>query len=124
MPKKLILPFGNVTLYSQYMVVIMNEGITVTPKYNSVLEGLVEKYYKNKKLVYITYRLNSYSVDPNVYFKTSQISNILGFAVVTGNEIRLDNTAIEKMFYTKPYQIFESIEDAIVWAKELCAENK
>jgi len=103
------------------MVVVMNEGITVTPQLNSVLEDLVETYYKNTNLVYITYRINSYSVDPKVYIKTAQISNVLGIAVVNGNESRLDNTDIEQMFYKKPFRTFDSLDNAVDWAKELCS---
>ncbi|HLV14751.1 MAG TPA: hypothetical protein VKY41_06190 [Xanthomarina sp.] len=121
MSKNLSFSFGEITIHSCYMVVVMNEGITVTPQLNSVLEDLVETYYKNTNLVYITYRINSYSVDPKVYIKTAQISNVLGIAVVNGNESRLDNTDIEQMFYKKPFRTFDSLDNAVDWAKELCS---
>jgi hypothetical protein len=101
------------------MIAVMNEGITVDPKLNDTLEDLAKKHFKNKKFVYITHRINSYSVDPNIYFKTSKIPNLLGFAVVLGNKIRLDNLAIEKMFLSKPFKSFKSLNKAIEWAEEL-----
>ena len=124
MSKKITLPFGTVTLYSQYMIVVIDEGITVTLESNSILRNLVQTYYKNKNVVYISYRLNSYAIDPNIYIKTSQISNLLGVAVVTGKEIHFDSTPIERLFYKKPFKTFESLDNAIIWAKELCATQE
>ncbi|WP_417854537.1 hypothetical protein [Xanthomarina gelatinilytica] len=116
------LPFGTVSMHDNYMVTVMNEGITVSPELNSVLEELAAKHYQDKKFVYITHRINSYSVDPNIYFKTSQIPNLVGLAVVLGRKIRLDNLALEKMFFSKPFKSFKSLSKAIEWANELCAK--
>ncbi|WP_417874765.1 hypothetical protein [Xanthomarina gelatinilytica] len=116
------LPFGTVSMHDHYMVSVMNEGITVSPEINSVLEELAAKHFQDKKFVYITHRVNSYSVDPNIYFKTSQIPNLVGFAVVLGRKIRLDNLALEKMFLSKPFKSFKSLNKAIEWANELCTK--
>lgn len=116
------LPFGTVSTHDNYMVAVMNEGITVSPELNSVLEDLAANHYQDKKFVYITHRINSYSVDPNIYFKTSQIPNLVGFAVVLGRKIRLDNLALEKMFFSKPFKSFKSLNKAIEWANELCTK--
>jgi len=124
MSKKITLPFGTVTLYSNYMVAVINEGITVDFDHNAILEDLAQTHFKSNKFVYITHRINSYSVDPNVYFKTSQIPNLMGFAVVLGDKIRLDNLEIEKMFLSKPLKSFNSLKKALDWADALCAENK
>ena len=117
------LPFGTVSMHDNYMVAVMNEGITVSPELNSVLEDLAANHYQDKKFVYITHRINSYSVDPNIYFKTSQIPNLVGFAVVLGRKIRLDNLALEKMFFSKPFKSFKSLNKAIEWANELCSKT-
>ncbi|MFV0571753.1 MAG: hypothetical protein ACK5M1_04870 [Xanthomarina gelatinilytica] len=117
------LPFGTVSMHDNYMLAVMNEGITVSPELNSVLEELAANHFQDKKFVYITHRINSYSVDPNIYFKTSQIPNLVGFAVVLGRKIRLDNLALEKMFFSKPFKSFKSLDKAIEWANELCAKT-
>ncbi|WP_417857019.1 hypothetical protein [Xanthomarina gelatinilytica] len=116
-------PFGTVSMHDNYMVAVMNEGVTVNPEINSVLEELAAKHFQDKKFVYITHRVNSYSVDPNIYFKTSQIPNLVGFAVVLGRKIRLDNIALEKMFFSKPFKSFKSLNKAIEWANELCSKT-
>lgn len=122
MSKELTYPFGKVTIYDNYLITVMNEGITVTPNLNDVLANIAETYYKNKCFVYITHRVNSYSVDPNIYFKTSQISNLKGFAVVSGKKIVIDNTDLESAFLSKPFKSFTKIEDAIDWANTLCED--
>lgn len=122
MSKLQTFPFGTILLHDFYIVAKMNEGVTVNPELNSILEGIASDHFKNNKFVYITYRVNSYSVDPNIYFKTSQIPNLVGFAVVLGNEIRLDNIEIEKMFLSKPLKSFKSLKKAIEWAEELCSK--
>ncbi|MCX7548017.1 hypothetical protein OS188_08630 [Xanthomarina sp. F1114] len=119
MSEILTFPFGTVSIHDFYMVAKMNEGVTVDPELNSILEDISKTHFKDKNFVYITHRVNSYSVDPNIYFKTSQIPNLIGFAVVLGNEIRLDNIEIEKMFLSKPFHSFKSLDKAIEWAKEL-----
>lgn len=120
MDKTLKYTFGKVTIHTNYVIAIMNEGITVTPNLNTVLNNIAEIYFKNKNFVYITHRINSYAVDPNIYFKTSQISNLVGFAVVSGKRIVIDNTDLESVFLNKPFKLFARMKDAINWANELC----
>jgi hypothetical protein len=120
MTNELTYTFGKVTIYDHYLIAVMNEGITVTPDLNDVLENISKEYYANEKFVYITHRLNSYAVDPNIYFRTSKIPNLVGFAVVSGKKIVIDNTGLESVFLTKPFRAFNSLQDAIEWANELC----
>lgn len=119
MPEELTYPFGKVSIYDNYLIAVMNEGITVTPNLNDVLATIADSYYKNKNFVYITHRVHSYAVDPSIYFKTSQISNLVGFAVVSGKKIVIDNTDLESSFLSKPFKSFTNIEDAITWANTL-----
>lgn len=117
-------PFGKVTIYDNYLIFVMNEGINITTDYNPILEDIAKTYFYNKNFVYITHRINSYSVDPNIYFKTSQIENLIGFAVVTGNKIYRDNISLEKTFFSKPFKSFTDLNKAIEWANNLCKDSK
>lgn len=120
MGKLITYPFGEVTIYKNYLVAIMNEGVTISPNLNDVLERISKEYFADTKFVYITHRINSYAVDPSIYFKTSKIENLAGFAVVTGKKIVIDNTDLESSFLTKPFKAFSNLENAISWAKKLC----
>lgn len=122
MARDLTYPFGKVTIHDNYLIAVMNEGITVTPDLNDVLATIAKTYYNSKNFVYITHRVNSYAVDPSIYFKTSQIPNLVGFAVVSGKKIVIDNTDLESSFLNKPFKTFKRIEDAIDWANALCSD--
>jgi hypothetical protein len=101
------------------MIVVINEGATVTPEHNAVLLNVVDTYYKNKRFVYITHRLNSYAVNPAVYRETSKIKNLAGFCVVSKDFKAKRNAEIEKLFLNKPFEIFDTIEEATSWAKQV-----
>ncbi|MFC4723623.1 hypothetical protein ACFO5O_14940 [Geojedonia litorea] len=116
--------YSEIQIYDNYMIVTMNEGITVLPKHNQILINIVNRYFKKKSFVYITHRLNSYSVDPAIYFETSKIPNLLGFAIVSKNYKAKLNAEIEKLFFNKPFEIFNSMELAILWAKTITGTNQ
>ncbi|WP_044626319.1 hypothetical protein [Neotamlana nanhaiensis] len=115
---------GNFYIYKNYLVVEMNEGITVTPDSNNILVDIVDTFYVDKNFVYITNRINSYAVDPSVYKQTSLIENLVGFAVVSTNSLSLSNAEIEKLFLNKPFELFTDIDEAITWAKSILEEGR
>ncbi|PNQ72965.1 hypothetical protein C1T31_08145 [Hanstruepera neustonica] len=120
MGKVLTYPFGKITIYDNYLIAVMNEGVTILPELNDVLENISNDYFSGKNFVYITHRLNSYAVDPNIYFRTSKIENLVGFAVVSGKKIVIDNTDLESVFLSKPFKTYNNLDEAIKWANDLC----
>ncbi|WP_179352301.1 hypothetical protein [Winogradskyella vidalii] len=115
----LILDFCKVEIYNHYVIVEINEGVNVTPKYNRALIKINEKYFSNQPFVYITNRVNSYSVDPKIYHDTAQIETLKGITVVSKKYHAKINAQIEKIFFNKPFEIFTELEDAVKWADEL-----
>ena len=111
--------FCTMHIYDNYMIVIINEGVTVTPEHNNVLLNVADTYYKNKPFVYITHRLHSYAVDPAIYKETSKIENLTGFCVVSADYKAKRNAEIEKLFLNKPFEILNSIEEATIWANKV-----
>lgn len=86
---------------------------------HSILEDLANMHFYDREFVYITHRINSYSIDPLIYKTTSKIENLIGFAVVTNEKLAIKSAEIEKIFLTKPFKIFKKLEDAELWAKDL-----
>lgn len=119
MKNELDLGFCTISFYEYYMVAVMNEGVNVGKDENEVLIQYAKDYYKNKQFVYITNRINSYSVNPNIYPRTAQVKSLVGFAVVSKDYKTKANTKIEKMFFNKPYEVFMNLDDAIKWAEKL-----
>ena len=108
-------------IYENYMIVVINDGETITPEHNNVLLEVVNNYYKDRPFVYITHRKNSYAVDPAIYKDTSKIANLAGFCVVSSDYKAKRNAEIEKLFLNKPFEIFDSIEEATEWASQVIA---
>lgn len=111
--------FCEMHIYDSYVIVIINEGLTVSPKHNTVLNNVVDTYFHNKEFVYITHRINSYAVDPATYFETSKINNLKGFAVVSKDFKAKSNAEVEKLFLKKTFEIFDDLDDAVAWAKSI-----
>jgi hypothetical protein len=111
--------FCDMSIYENYLVVVIKAGVDITPAHNNVLLKVTKNHFSDKPFVYITHRINSYSVDPKIYFETSKIENLKGFAVVSSNYKAKINAQIEQMFFNKPFEIFTKLEDAFTWANTL-----
>jgi hypothetical protein len=115
--------FGEIRVFKNFVVVVMKEGITVIPEYNKDLAAISEKYFYKRPFGYITYRKNSYSVDPMVYIETSKIENLIGFAVVSSEGLKVSNLELEKRFLKKPLRHFINLDDAKDWINGLIEEE-
>lgn len=119
MTDKLIFDFCEIHIYDHYMIVTINTGVNLSVEHNATLTNIADTYYKNKSFVYITHRINSYSVDPAIYKETSKINNLAGFCVVSKNYLAKSTAQIEKLFLNKPFEIFDTVEEAIEWSKSV-----
>ena len=124
MKEILTFDFCDITVYDNYIVVVMKEGVNITPDYNSVLLEIANTYFSDKPFIYITHRINSYSVDPKIYYETSKIKTLKGFAVVTKNYKAKVNAQIEQRFFSKPYKIFKNLEDAEKWVIDVIERDE
>ncbi|MDO6597999.1 hypothetical protein Q4512_13825 [Oceanihabitans sp. 2_MG-2023] len=118
------LGIGFVSIFENYLIMEINQGETVTVEDNQKLIKLTETFYSDQEFVYITNRVNSYAVNPAVYFETKKIKNLIGFAVVSEKEIDMSNALIEKLFFDKPFEMFKELDEAISWANTLCSKSK
>ncbi len=123
MKETLTLDFCNLTFYNNYVVAVINEGINIDRAYNKILIDVISQFYNNKPFVYITHRVNSYSVDPHTYSNTVLVKNLVGFSVVSKDYKSKVNAKIEQMFFTKPFEIFTELDEAFKWADQLIAKN-
>ena len=112
-----VFDFCVLKFYDNYVISIINEGVTVSKEISDKISKAAINYYQGKPFVYITHRIHSYSVDPNVYHDVSEIKNLVGFVVVSDSKLSIKNALLEKIFLHKPFQIFSNLEDAILWAE-------
>ncbi|MDG5492886.1 hypothetical protein [Psychroserpens sp. SPM9] len=119
MTDKITLDFCHIHIYENYMIVTVNTGVNISTEHNTILKNVADTYFKKKPFIYITHRINSYSVDPAVYRETSKIPNLIGFCVVSKNYMAKSAAQIEKLFLNKPFEIFDTLTEAIDWAKSI-----
>lgn len=110
------LGFCKIEFHSNYVICNVNEGETITPKTSDELTEVLLNHFKDKSFVYITHRINSYSVDPTIYNDLSKIKTFKGFAVVSSNVVVQQTAEIEKLFFKKSFKIFNDLETAKEWA--------
>ena len=102
-------------IYENYLINQIKEGIHIEPCHAKLLKEVLEKHFTNTPMIYISNRMNSYSVDPMIYKKISKYENLIAMAIVVYDKSRLDVAEIERQFFEKTFMIFESLKDAIVW---------
>ncbi|WP_405206082.1 hypothetical protein [Aquimarina sp. LLG6339-5] len=118
------LDFCKLDIYHNYMIAVMNEGIVVCTLKNSILIKIAEKHFKKTPFVYITHRVHSYAVDPIIYIKTAEVTNLMGFAVVSNDPKQKTLASYEKSFFKKDFKQFEDLESALIWKDEILGQKK
>ncbi len=116
--KEIELDFGKVTIQDNILIAQLNEGILFNVESNQKLLILGEEIFQGKPYGYISHRVNSYAVDPFVYFESAKAKNLKAIAVVSENEMTRRNAEeVEKKFYkgTNAFKVFDKLEDAAKW---------
>jgi hypothetical protein len=123
--KRYQLPIGVLYFYENYVISEMNEGIALSYENSKELLELGKAYYgKHTPFVFISNRKNSYSFNPTTHFKTVPLfPNLKGFAVVVYDSMNKEIAEMEQSFINKPVNIFDTIEDAILWVEELISAD-
>ncbi|MGB5819088.1 MAG: hypothetical protein WBG90_06350 [Saonia sp.] len=123
--KKHDLPIGSFYFYENFVVSVINEGVTITFENAGKMLELSKSYYGNTTpFVYISNRINSYSFHPTSHFKsTAMFPNLKGYAVVVYDEINEKIARMEQSFMNKPTHVFHSLEDAVGWVDKLILKD-
>ncbi len=105
--------------YDNIVVVEVNEGKTLSYKtaFTLLVKGLT--HLRNKPWVYISHRVNSYSVQPTDYKYLNKVPTLKGIAVVSPQSQEDPTFSLESTFCKKPFVKKATLEDAYRWAIEL-----
>lgn len=102
--------------YDKYVISVINEGLDLNDDLvEKIIKLMHEQYGYYKPFGYITHRIHSYSINPLVYIKVSEVPNLVCFAVVSNKMFDTFNINIEKVFNKKPHELFMTIQEAINW---------
>ena len=117
------LGYADVFVFEHYLINQIKNDVHVSLEHVEVLKHMIKENFGDRKMVYISNRLGSYSVDPLVYPEVGRIKNLLGMAIVTDSDIKIKNAKFEKVFYHKEFEIFNNFEESIVWASEILTKS-
>lgn len=121
--KEYVLEIGTVKVYDNYMVATFNEGSTVTLERAYQVIGISEIHFRDRPFGFISFRKNSYALDPTIYAYVRELENLKAFAIVSVKEMDMHNFSIEKMFYKKPMKFFIDYNNALAWVKRRVAKK-
>jgi len=115
--------FGDFYLFEEFVIGEFKEDVLVTWDDHAkiLVEDLTNLYDHNgENIVYITNRVHSYAVKPSDWLKFYKSDyKMRGYAIVSYTPKGLLNTLLEKLFIKSRFRSFESLEEAINWAKSL-----
>ncbi|MFD2727442.1 hypothetical protein [Hyunsoonleella rubra] len=120
--KELNYPFGDIYIFKGFVVSEIKQGITVSWKKHAKHFVQDIAYYlgtDGKDVVYISNRIHSYSVkavDWLKFFKSDY--GMKAYAVVSDSPMGKMNVMVENLFFDNKIKSFNSLYDAINWAKK------
>ena len=109
------LDIGTVQVFDDYMVSVFDEGATLTMERAYQIIGISEIHFRDKNFGYISWRKNSYAVDPTIYSNLRGMENLKAFAIVSKKKIDIHNFKIEKLFYKNTMEFFIEFDNALTW---------
>ena len=120
-----IFSFGRAYFFENLIISEFDEGSIMNYENLFLLISEATKYYGfEKKLVYISNRVHSYSVDPLDWQMSGKgFKNLKGVGVVSYNSFNRKVVDVEKIFCAKQMMSFPTLNHAIDWACELLEIN-
>ncbi|MDA0176527.1 MULTISPECIES: hypothetical protein [Mesoflavibacter] len=123
MSKIVKLDFCSLEFKDRVVIAIINEGIHIDYYYSKQIANTCLDYFKDQPFVYLTHRKKSYSVDVTKYTFVNDLKTLKGFGVIS-TSLSARNAEIENLFISKPFEIFDTIEDALIWAKQVLENDE
>lgn len=119
--------FGDFYLFDNFIISEIKAGEVVSwENVGKLLVTDIREIYgsRSKELVYISNRINKYSVMPSDWIKFRRNDcNIRAYGIVSYNKRAYLNALLEKLFFSSRLQFFTSLESAICWAREVQHEE-
>lgn len=117
MIKEQIKGFGEFEFFDGYFIGRINGGVNAGSDFVDALSELIRKQYHGKPIIYISDRVNSYSIDPFATMDLSERNNIRFAAVVTYTHQQKKIFPLEvKVMDRLSMCNFDSLDAALNWA--------
>ena len=110
---------ANVYFYDNYVVIEVNQGVTLsyTSGFSLLVSGL--KYLGTKPWIYISHRINSYAVVPTDFKYLNRIPTLKGIVVINKTKTNLGTEELEQSFSQKPFIVVNDFEEALAWGNDI-----
>ena len=118
------LGISEVFVFDEFLVNQIREGVVITPAHNIAMQTVIDQHFTNKSVVYISNRYFSYTVNPLTYIETSKIHNLIGIAIVSDQPDKQSTANYESSFYKKPFEIFNTLSEAMEWVHKVVLVNE
>ena len=119
--------FGDFYLFDTFIVGEIRENTHITWKEHGKLiaEELSGLYDNNgKDIIYISNRVNDYSLVPTDWKKFFKFSyNLKAYGIISYTKTGFFNAMLERMFVNTKLRWFNSLEDAIEWVGKSTNSN-
>ncbi|PHS68298.1 MAG: hypothetical protein COB12_00140 [Flavobacterium sp.] len=115
---KVIIKTKEVTikLHQRVAIIEISEGTSIGYENGIQTFKRLLSIIGDKPWVYISNRVNSYSLDPNDYKHLNEIPTLKGIGVIQYKRSIETALELEKMFVKKPFKTFDNLDTAIEWA--------
>ncbi len=106
--------------HDNYVISSIKEDVLFDVEELHYMLGVLDKEFKNKKFGYIANRIYSYNMNPiSTYPLSSFHENLSAMAIVCYSDVSRKTALYEKSFFKKPFEVFDEIEDAKKWVKNI-----
>ena len=122
--RRLELEFTILDFYDDYVLSRPRAGELLGAQQVADLVEVCSDHYGDRDFVYLSYRINEYTVNPTIYLNLEEIRNLAGIGVIITENSSLASANFEKNFSKVPYEIFMELEDALEWVQKILKEKK
>ena len=123
MIKECINGLGEFEFFEGYFIGRINDGVNAGSTFVEALSELIHKHYHGKPVIYISDRVNSYSLDPVATADLIKRSNIRCVGVVVYTQQQQKVYFFEERFIEGiPMCHFASLDAALCWSKQKLKE--
>ncbi|MGB5435892.1 MAG: hypothetical protein WBM98_08375 [Maribacter sp.] len=119
--------FGDFYLFDTFIVGEFHDNVHISWKEHGkmIAEELSNLYDNNgKDLIYISHRVNDYSLVPTDWKKFFKLSyNLKAYGIISYTKTGYFNAMLERMFVNTKLRWFNSLEDAIAWVDQISSTD-
>lgn len=116
--EEVILPFGSFYFFKKFVVSEINEGVHFDWQKVKILSDIMIVHYETEnKLIYISNRVNSYSIEPQSWLKFDKKYQLFKKTGIIAYDNRGGlSVVLERLFSKGSIKKFRSLKKAIEWA--------